>query len=472
MTVLPAGGAWEDEFWTDELQLPISLFGLNRVAVKAYVRSRREEVRRDLEASRARVAAQEAEVERAEQRIGYLSAETARLETVNAALTHDLAGATDLVRWVAAGAQSDLEPLKLEHAERMEELRRTLTAAQADLARMVRMVTSALGDVAELVRGTPADLSRSEDGNRFVQVASHAPDQESPPQAWVDAWMRRGSVTIALSGGNLKAVDADLHTVGIVDGVAVNGFPPRVVGYRLRRNDLEEQDEDRVAVSVADVVRVSNGRIELRADFRLVAWAALDVDLAQPVVATSARAEVAVPLRPQVSVAVRQGNALSGAAGDAPLAPVVPLRSTSEGQGAPPPWQYADDVDWMKHKGSAANAHETPPTAPRTWAGEEDVEFTERGAPSMAPASEDAEQPVSIVMGPSETLSPIVELIQALERAPGLAIDARAFRDGFYRVEGRMVSRTQLADWLGRQPGVASIRIEGDAVQVTVAQGR
>lgn len=80
---------------------------------------------------------------------------------------------------------------------------------------------------------------------------------------------------------------------------------------------------------------------------------------------------------------------------------------------------------------------------------------------------EGAGEPVTVLVGPTDSISGIANLIDALEGSPHLAVRFRVFRDGFYRVDGEAHDRTKLLGWLRAQSDVRELSIDQETVHVS-----
>ena len=79
--------------------------------------------------------------------------------------------------------------------------------------------------------------------------------------------------------------------------------------------------------------------------------------------------------------------------------------------------------------------------------------------------------PVVVMIGPVAALQPLVELIDDLEEAPGLSIQFRIFRDGFYRVDGYASDAAALRQWFEVHPRVRSAVFENGALYIAPKGG-
>lgn len=75
-------------------------------------------------------------------------------------------------------------------------------------------------------------------------------------------------------------------------------------------------------------------------------------------------------------------------------------------------------------------------------------------------------QTVTLMMGPTDSLTSITRLIDALDGCPHLMAHFRVFRDGFYRIDGTAVDMDRLVSWLNRLPDVRETVVEGESVHI------
>ena len=73
---------------------------------------------------------------------------------------------------------------------------------------------------------------------------------------------------------------------------------------------------------------------------------------------------------------------------------------------------------------------------------------------------------VMVMVGPTDTLSPIVRLIDAIDEYPDFSIRFRFFRDGFYRVDGFVQDKKRLLEWLQSSADVHQITVEEETIHV------
>ena len=74
--------------------------------------------------------------------------------------------------------------------------------------------------------------------------------------------------------------------------------------------------------------------------------------------------------------------------------------------------------------------------------------------------------PVTVLVGPTDSLGVITGLIDALEGSPHLMVQFRIFRDGFYRIDGRAHDRAKLVEWLRSQSAVRNIAVDQETLHV------
>lgn len=75
-------------------------------------------------------------------------------------------------------------------------------------------------------------------------------------------------------------------------------------------------------------------------------------------------------------------------------------------------------------------------------------------------------EPVSVIVGPADSLGLITGLIDALEGSPHFSAQFRVFRDGFYRVDGQAHDRANLLGWLKGQTGVRDVSADEETLHV------
>jgi hypothetical protein len=75
--------------------------------------------------------------------------------------------------------------------------------------------------------------------------------------------------------------------------------------------------------------------------------------------------------------------------------------------------------------------------------------------------------PVTVVVGPTDSLGMITGLIDALEGSPHLSVQFRVFRDGFYRVDGQAHDRIKFIGWLRAQSAVRDVVVDEELVHVS-----
>lgn len=78
----------------------------------------------------------------------------------------------------------------------------------------------------------------------------------------------------------------------------------------------------------------------------------------------------------------------------------------------------------------------------------------------------DATTPVTVLVGPTDSLGVIAGLIDALEGSTYFTPQFRVFRDGFYRVDGRAHDRAKLIEWLRGQSSVHDIAVDEETLHV------
>lgn len=78
----------------------------------------------------------------------------------------------------------------------------------------------------------------------------------------------------------------------------------------------------------------------------------------------------------------------------------------------------------------------------------------------------DATAPVTVLVGPTDSLGVIAGLIDALEGSTHFSPQFRVFRDGFYRVDGRTHDRMKLVAWLRSQSSVHDIAVDDETLHV------
>ncbi|QQE79323.1 hypothetical protein [Alicyclobacillus sp. SO9] len=62
--------------------------------------------------------------------------------------------------------------------------------------------------------------------------------------------------------------------------------------------------------------------------------------------------------------------------------------------------------------------------------------------------------PMTVMVGPTDTIAPITGLMDALDDCPYLNVRFRLFRDGVYRVDGIATDPVSLLSWLRKRPDV------------------
>lgn len=80
-----------------------------------------------------------------------------------------------------------------------------------------------------------------------------------------------------------------------------------------------------------------------------------------------------------------------------------------------------------------------------------------------------SEESIIILIGPSDSLAPIMNLIDHLERAPNLKIAFRVFRDGFYRIDSRCSNMREFIAWLKLQDHIRHVEVDGETIHVIPA---
>lgn len=74
--------------------------------------------------------------------------------------------------------------------------------------------------------------------------------------------------------------------------------------------------------------------------------------------------------------------------------------------------------------------------------------------------------PVTLVIGPVVSLPQIEGLVDDIEYAPGLRVQFRVFREGHYQVDGQIMSRRGLIEWLSSRADVESVEEDGAIIRV------
>jgi regulator of replication initiation timing len=62
--------------------------------------------------------------------------------------------------------------------------------------------------------------------------------------------------------------------------------------------------------------------------------------------------------------------------------------------------------------------------------------------------------PMTVMVGPTDTVALIAHLMEALDNCPHLTVRFRLFRDGYYRVDGVTTDPVSLLSWLQKRPEV------------------
>jgi hypothetical protein len=530
---------------------PRSVFGVSRAQVNAYWAERTRDLRQALDRHDRLVQEREAEIARAQEWLDRLSQQAEHQEQVNASLGRDLRGAQAMMRWVEQGAQQDVDRLRADHLQRLDDLRRRLAALKVEVERTQRMMLHTLEEVASLIRSSSAGGSAAPaaDGRRFVHVLDRGAT-EAP--AWAAIWRGQRGGRMAVPAGAVRVVDGAGSEQGRVAALVLGGFPPRVLGYEV---DGWEGPDGPMAVPAADVAAVAGGHLELAPNYRRVpvaqlATAAADGPVAEggETVAAAApppeaspqdaappptdgqpeasdAAATVVPLyrpaadtwaipdptetegqaaavaavaedplwpMPAIEPAVEAWDASGLRAADeaGPIGDALSRPSASEavpafaGAGVEvaaepaPPWRDLDAAPAVAGPEVAASEPPRPERDVAPAVADPDAAASEPPAAaerlSLWPEAEPpadlalAGEPVVVVVGPTTSLPPIEPVVDALEQAPGLSIEFRLFRDGVYRVDGRVSSRGQLARWLEGQPGVESVFVDGETLHVFV----
>lgn len=75
-------------------------------------------------------------------------------------------------------------------------------------------------------------------------------------------------------------------------------------------------------------------------------------------------------------------------------------------------------------------------------------------------------EPVTVMVGPTDSLGVITGIIDFLEGSPHLQVQFRVFRDGFYRVEGQAHDRGKLIGWLRSQSDVRDLSVDQEMIHI------
>ncbi|MHB1684823.1 MAG: hypothetical protein ACYCYO_18685 [Bacilli bacterium] len=77
-----------------------------------------------------------------------------------------------------------------------------------------------------------------------------------------------------------------------------------------------------------------------------------------------------------------------------------------------------------------------------------------------------AVKPLTLMIGPTDTLGIIVTLVEDIETSPEMMIRFRVFRDGFYRIDGYTKDYTSMIAKLQNRSDIRSLTVNGETLHI------
>lgn len=162
------------------------------------------------------------------------------------------------------GAQVEVERLKAQHADRMQQIRQMLPGIDVQIAEADDNLMK-LRDALKGILATDITDGKKPSGQEFADVAAAIFGSAHPPNSIIGSWVGGGRVRIQIDATRVRVQSRGGVPVGYLSGLVVEGFPPQVLGY-----ELTVQGEVQGTVPAADVVAVQVNVVIVREGYHVL----------------------------------------------------------------------------------------------------------------------------------------------------------------------------------------------------------